>query len=594
MATYVKGHEPTSTDYNNALAYAEDVMNKEACLSNPDMYEWHPSPVTRYPCPQGLTCETGVCKFKESACRSQSQLPYYDCVRKKVSCDTHPSGECEICDYEITLGKNIRGPYTADNVPDGCYAGDTITSSNVPHPAPHTTPSLSLSGFCDNNDQCQGGYSCVLSEPDKVFEMAGQPCETSGDCGGRAVCSGEGHCVADTQYEGTCVMTCETSEDCVGVDPSAQCGQDPGDASLYGRCFIPTSSDLPPQLCAQQPEVYEPYTIEMYEEQEDGSQKVVSSKVPCSSNEQCSIPPGVGGECGMDPSKSTYGFCYDSSSPPYLEWRDEVQVWDGLPSSKNVCMETLPYMRRWCEMPWTRAGSNTDSDPLQPLEQRVKDDWKSRARPPFWYDEEDGTCHVTKTYCTANLKNGGFSAGYGRSRDYWLGSTCSGGSDKSEVVGDYDCCTTLGDNIGEFFLGRTLTTDFRELVQGDDGGFGERWDRYLERGHLDCAGPWAVGTCDQIQPVLNFVSDPKLKDHVVKLDSDVLGPQYPGLNGYEWSWSGLATRLYGLSGRSRGVMAPEVKTHFPSKVRTNPDGIQVVSVTPDDFLYQYVMKINGD
>lgn len=220
MATYVKGHEPTSTDYNNALAYAEDVMNKEVCLSNPDMYEWHPSSVTRYPCPQGLTCETGVCKFKESECRSMSRLPYYDCVRKKVSCDTHPSGECEICDYEITSGKNITGPYTPDDVPDGCYAGDSITLTNMPHPTPHTTPSQSLSGFCDNNDQCQVGYSCVLAEPDEVFEMAGEPCETSEDCGGgRSVCSSEGHCVADTQHEGRCVMTCETSEDCAGWTP---------------------------------------------------------------------------------------------------------------------------------------------------------------------------------------------------------------------------------------------------------------------------------------------------------------------------------------------------------------------------------------
>ena len=135
---------------------------------------------------------------------------------------------------------------------------------------------------------------------------------------------------------------------------------------------------------------YEPYTVEMYDE--DG--QVVSQPVPCEVDDHCWYPPGAGGVCGRDPSLPTYGHCYDPSIPPYLEWRDEVRLWDDVPPSKNVCIETEPYSRRWCEMPWTRAGPDED-DPTDPLDVRVKKAWKSRARPPFMYDDRDSSCYVT-------------------------------------------------------------------------------------------------------------------------------------------------------------------------------------------------------
>lgn len=599
MSTYVNGHAPTSTDYRNATSYANDVMEKEACLSRPDLYEWHASKVTRYPCPQGLSCETGVCKFKESACRSMSEVPYHDCVRKSVSCDTHPSGFCDICDYDISLGHNITGPYTTD-APDGCYAGDSIRADDIPHPQPHTTTVQTVSGFCDHDDQCLTGSSCVMAEPDDVFSQMGRACSVKEDCGGgRSVCSNEGYCVADVSYEGSCVVACSTSADCE-FDPAARCGTDPQDASLYGRCYLPSTTEpttSDDRLCPQPDTLYDPYTVEMYEEQEDGSEKVVNSRVACTSDVHCSLPPGVGGVCGLDPSKSTYGFCYDSAQKPYLEWRDEVQMWNGLAPNKNVCLETLPYMRKWCEMPWTRAGMDED-DQSQPLSHRVKGEWKSRARPPFWYNEDDGTCHVTKKYCTNNLKDGGFSAGYGGSRDYWLGSTCTGSQDK-EVVGGYDCCTTLGSNISEFFLGRTLTTDFKELVTGDVEGFGARWGDYRRR--LAEATTVEVGGVEwnpvtgvegvegvpftnnynvgAISDVVNFVCDPRLKTNLVKIRDHVLGPGY-AVHGYQWTWNEDAMRLFGLRGESCGMLIPEVFRYFPDKVSTTRDGVRFMSITP--------------
>ena len=589
MSTYVVGHGPTSTDYSNASAYADDVLSKEACLSRPDLYDWHASKVTPYPCPQGLTCETGVCKFKQSTCRSMSELPYHDCVRRSVSCDTNPSGVCEICDYDISVGHNIVGPHTND-APDGCYAGDSIRSEEIPHPHPYTTNVQSTSGFCEHDDQCIAGSSCVMAQPEDVFSTMGMKCEGNEDCGGgRSVCSAQGYCVADVVYEGSCVVACSTSADC-DFDPDAQCGVDPADAALYGRCYIPSSTTPVDRLCTDLPNLHQPYTVEMYQDNDDGSSVIVDAQVPCTSDEHCSLPPGVGGRCGLDPSQSTYGFCYDGAQKPYLEWRDEVQLWNGLEPSKNVCMESLPYMRKWCEMPWTRAGMDED-DQTQPLEQRVKNEWKSRARPPFWYNQDDGTCHVTKQYCTANLKDGGFSAGYGRSTDYWLGSTCSGTQDK-EVIEGYDCCTSLGSNVAEFFLGRTITTDFKEVLGGDVEGFGSRWADYRRRlydatqvevggvgvgvGGVDVGGVDVGGVGD----VINFVCDPRMKRNLVRTQENVMGPGYPSLHAYKWVWSEDATRMYGLQGESHGLLTPEVRKHFPDKVKTSGDGVQFISLTP--------------
>lgn len=568
MSSYVSGHAPTSTDYDNAVKYAADVMSREACESDPDNYEWVPSRVTTYPCVNGTECSTGVCKFTRDACLDRSEKPYYDCVTRTVDCDTHPSGKCEICDYSISLGHKISGPHIPEEegAPPGCYAGDFKFRSPPAHPVPFTTPGLSPSGFCESDAQCAVGSACVLPDPDEVFEKQGVPCETSEDCGGgRSVCSAaSGVCVADVMYEGLCVTPCSSDPDCAFVGGGAVCGVDPADAALYGRCYLPVDDSVDESLCPRtSPASGSPYTV-------DGV-----GTVGCSADFQCSVPPGVGGRCGMDPTQPTYGLCYDAYSAPYLEWRDEIPTWDGLPPNKNVCVETFPMPRMWCEMPWTRPGMDGNSgDPSLPLDERVKLAWKSKARPPFWYDERDGTCHVTKRYCSANLKDGGFSAGYGRSVDYFLGSTCTGGDTPGEVIGAYDCCTKLGDAIGSFFLGRTLTTDFRELVEGDTAGFGDRWETYLERGYH--------GVGDGLSEAIDVLSDPRLKRGIRLLRHNVFGPAY-AVHGYEWTWSGLATHLYGVRGVQRGVLTTEMRAHFPDLVHTDAHGFEHISLMPGSF-----------
>jgi hypothetical protein len=323
------------------------------------------------------------------------------------------------------------------------------------------------------------------------------------------------------------------------------------------------------------------------EEHPDEPWPTVEDRVPCVIDEQCWIPPGVGGVCSRDPSLDSYGYCVDPPSDAYLEWRDEIQMWNDMPASRNVCVETIPYMKKWCEMPWTRAGIN-DEDPTLPLPLRVKNAWKSKARPPFWYDERDGTCHVTKTYCEANLKNGGFSAGYGRSHDYWMGSTCGGGNE-NEVTGAYDCCTKLGDSIGEFFLGRTLTTDLRELVEGDTEGFGERWGNYMRRG-AEGLGLVDNGLVDSeilaafnpgLARTIDFMSDPRLKNNLRRQTSHVV----PRVHAYTWTWNDVANELYGLWGEASGMLTTEVVRAFPECVARDDWGYDHLVVPPGHELY---------
>jgi hypothetical protein len=588
MTGFVVG--PTATDYMNASMYASDIIKKEVCESRPDLYEWVPSNITRYPCPEGLTCTPGVCKFKEDACKSRSELPFYDCVRRTVACDTTPSGLCEICDYSIEKGHKIVGPYIdpSESAPDGCWAGDEKMQHYTPYPHPLEAP---LEANCSSSEECNEGAACV---------------------------------------DGKCVVPCVNDATCVSFHGDARCGKEEDGDELNGHCFVPSETSLsnPTPACKLKIHDPAPYTVLQYDNSDEAVKYAeehpnepwpsVEAKVPCVQDEDCLFHPGVGGVCSRDPSLDSYGYCIDPYTQPYLEWRDEIQMWDDMPPSRNVCVETLPYMRRWCEMPWTRAGMNAD-DPTLPLPMRVKNAWKSKARPPFWYDERDGTCHVTKTYCEANLKNGGFSAGYGRNRDYWLGNTCSGGNSR-EITGAYDCCTKLGDSIGEFFLGRTLTTDFRELVEGDEQGFGERWGNYLERAYEDSrlkdTVNWRNDLIDSVDEtgndlfreklqenaemivrdsrsdladVIDFVSDPQLKDNIIRQTSHV----FPWVHAYTWTWNETANQLYGLFGDACGLLTSEVVHEFPENVVTDIWGYNHLLVPPDHELYAALMALGA-
>jgi len=493
---------------------------------------------------------------------------------------------CEICDYTISKGHNIVGPFTEASAPPQCYAGDEKETAYFEFPSALNAPS----DECTSDEMCDTGAVCVMDE--------------------------------DSAHFGQCVVPCTTSEDCESFNVSALCGTD-GD--LKGLCYVPNPKVSDAIACKPTIPDPDPYVVPMYDTSDealayaethpDEPAPTTIGPVACKTNDDCILPPGVGGVCERDPSKKAYGYCIDIPRTPYLEWRDEVQMFSsGAPPSRNVCLETVPYARKWCEMPWTRTGANPDDLSL-PLDVRVKDAWKTKARPPFWYDERDGTCHVTRTYCEANLENGGMSAGYGRNTNYFLGNTCSGGSSR-EVTGAYDCCTKLGNNISEMFLGRTITTGFAEafdkVFHGDVIGGGEQLVESYDE-FTDGFATWMADGADallekagmgdvlsvrdvyefgrtlngsiyndlmrkkdpQTADMLDFVSDPRLKHDVRMVAPHVFSG---GVHGYEWVWNETASRLYGLSGVCRGVLTSEVGAVNPEWVTMDAHGFYHVHV----------------
>jgi hypothetical protein len=132
-------------------------------------------------------------------------------------------------------------------------------------------------------------------------------------------------------------------------------------------------------------------------------------------------------------------------------------------------------------------------------------------------------------------------------------------------------------------------------------GFGYRWGEYRRRlgeATIDVGVDEVdnLGVQDPLGEVINFVCDPRLKRHVVKTVTSVLGPTYPMLHAYKWVWSEEATRLYGLMGESQGLMTPEVNNYFPDKVKTSGDGVQYISITPthdaeSDLLMDAMVKL---
>lgn len=538
---------PTLLDVMNAFQYADDVIAKEMCLAQPLKYKWIPDRTTSYPCPDGLVCESGTCVFTESGCNTISETPYYDCTRKTQSCSEDTGGDCTVCDYSISDFTTISGALAplSENPLPGCRAGDRKYAEYTPYPYPEG-PDV----YCTADAEC-------AAYPDT-------------------------HC-----FNNACVYVCEQDTDC---PTTMVCGQDAVHRDLLNHCYVPVvepekDDDL---ACPSKPVQLPAYTVLQYANPNDvatipiaclhnfdatGATRfvacttsedcaagelccdrggycynpkpdVVVDRVACRDDIDCFMPPGVGGLCERDPRSSNYGFCVDPANMPrpYLEWRRSFQMYDNVYPAQNVCVETIPAARQWCEMPWTRPGmSPTFTEDMKlDLQSRVKNAWKTKARLPFYYNSSDGTCHVTNTYCSANLKNGGFSSKYGTSKNYYIMGNVCDNTTSTEINPDMDCCFSVGDAIGQFFLGRTITTDLRELITGDTEGFGTRWSDYLKRGST------------VLEPYMNFVCDVGLKDNVY-----VIGEAAPGVRTYAWTWNERATQLFGLVGVATGLLTRE-------------------------------------
>jgi len=256
----------------------------------------------------------------------------------------------------------------------------------------------------------------------------------------------------------------------------------------------------------------------------------------------------LGGRCsginGAD------GVCYPNPTD-FTLFMKNYKVWsDG--ETRDRCLAHVPEFKRWCEMPWTRPGDNTDYD-KKVLGEQIEKWWRQKWRPPFYYNPDDAQCYVTKTYCENSPNTGGgFEANFGMSHDYIgefiQGCTHPHGKDDAVREG-YDCCADLGSSVAQFFFGRTMTADLKDVLSGN----------ISVKTFFESSNPArALG---------DYLSDERLKTDIVSV-----APVWKGVNLYEFTWTLEAERLYGKTGRQRGFLAQELEKVFPPSVARDANG----------------------
>lgn len=138
--------------------------------------------------------------------------------------------------------------------------------------------------------------------------------------------------------------------------------------------------------------------------------------------------------------RSQFPFKPDGSELDGKKCVSSVDCGDGMVCSKsNKCVPAKPYLewhtdkcvygnsvlRRWCEFPSQRRTASvpgvTDAAPMD-------------------YDPNTGTCSVSRAYCEQSMKV----------------------SFKLDDNGDPTCYTKAGQQVGEFFLGKTLFRSLKE------------------------------------------------------------------------------------------------------------------------------------
>ncbi len=179
---------PTSQDITNAYSYAYNKIAKEICEApeNKGLYKWVDNKIVPFPCPFGLNCVSGMCKYTEEGCKAASSgNPMFECKRKTVPCFLDgQDGQCEVCDYHIQDTK-VYGPYLPEEydavvrqIP-GCAPGDQkyLTTDDP------VADAASEQEDPTDNYQCQG----MLFDPEP-YKLNGSTitCETSDDCAGYA------------------------------------------------------------------------------------------------------------------------------------------------------------------------------------------------------------------------------------------------------------------------------------------------------------------------------------------------------------------------------------------------------------------------
>lgn len=421
---------PTAVDEENAARYADNKSAKRVCElpQFKGIFEWKEDPVVPYPCPAGLTCNSGKCVFTEQGCRDTSSMPFYDCARREVSCylprEKPGANTCSICEFQIDGGKVVTGPTLAYAKPGdlqthGCAPGD-LKYLRRTNPEDDVDPETDTSNY-----MCQG----AAFDPDAYKMRTSVPRGTFGTC--------QAACAANM----------------VNYGPGCAVSADKPDADASGNCTCDCS-------------------------------------VGCTEDDHC-MQYGVGGSCmlyeylydttlkGFSTTNKTkaYKQCVDTGAP-YLEYRKNYTQWSGVRGT-DMCVMTTPMAKKWCEMPWTRTGSKKDLFDKN-IDTRIKAQPQVKRHPPFFYNEDTGKCMMTKSYCTKSTADGGFNTGFGDKQSYLAGmvTDCQNpGHNNFEVREGYDCCIPMGLSIASFFTGRNMLVSLQNAINGEIT-FSEFWNEF--------------------------------------------------------------------------------------------------------------------
>ena len=407
---------PTPTDNQSALMYAQMKLKREVCEGHADRgWAWLPDPVAGYPCPAGLTCESGTCTFTPDGCRAASQTDRYDCVRQAQPCVIDGKKQtCNVCVYDITSETQFKVPQVPpdQHAPGRCYPGN----AKMPAPIP------------------------LKDSPDA--ETFKEP-----------LCMGQRATPHPTPYlVGSSMVKCTTDADCTTSGLGGIC--------INAKSF-PSADVAYLNACAFAPFDPQPYILS-------------GKKVPCDKNGdgiECAF--AAGGQCITAlnfPASANLGYCYDPGSP-YLEYRDNLMIWENEPPVAS-CVQMPMELRTWCEMPWSR-GSVDANDPRDDLGTQINKDRKTKLHPPFWYDDRTGRCFVTRHYCMGSLGEGGYDSGYGIAKNYAAdmlhdckgSNVCDG--EECQIVDGHDCCFTMEESFMQLIMGRTMSTWIKDIVAGN-------------------------------------------------------------------------------------------------------------------------------
>jgi len=438
---------------------------------------------------------------------------------------------------------------------------------------------------------CPEGLTCYSGKCE--FSKAG--CQAYSnipvfDCRRKAVpCSfGNGTCMVcdwNIQPSGVTGIPCPvdgqpalTDADAAALgDKAAYCR--PGDVKLLPPgTYNPTPKPDPCKLpqayaCPGLPNTATPYLMN-------------GNKVSCKCDNDCDTN-GLGGSCFIEtdsgpqalPSASQTtctdtpaqpAYCYPPDRP-YTEWREGFTAFDGAPQ-EDACVVNFSQARIWCEMPWTRPTTNSaDGTTAEPA------CWKTNFVQPYYYNEADGKCYITKSYCEDLRGNGGYGGSFGKQTDYATFSKCKYPQGTgNEVQQGYDCCTDLGQSIAQFFFGQSIPAEFDNLKSYASVEFnGNQADTYCSDAGAETNDPVKA----LLDPLISFVSDERLKEDIELVEENACGL---GIHLYRYKWSDLAKRLYKKpDGVMQGLLMKELEGVFPQCVRLSPYGHKMFAHVPE-------------